>query len=85
MVQGEELPVFVLPANSPDIELTENLWGIFKRRFRKYYSSNFEELKRIINEVWVSVSPDTCDLIGSLLERMKEILYAKDIQTMYYE
>ena len=51
---------------------------------KKYYPSNLEELKRVITEVWASVSSEACrDLICSLPERMKEIVNAEDATTKY--
>ena len=43
--------VFNWPANSPDANPIEHLWGILKGRLRKYYPSNLEELKWVVIEV----------------------------------
>ena len=41
-------------------------------------------MNQIITEVWISVSPETTrDLIGSLLERMIEIINVIDVLTNY--
>ena len=77
----KRIPVLDWPANSPD-EI-ENLGGILKRQLRKYYPSNVEELKLVIHEVWMSVSPETCDLIGSLPKQMKEMVNTKGSTAKY--
>ena len=41
----KRIPVLDWPTNSPDANPIENLQGILKRRLRKYYPSNFKELK----------------------------------------
>ena len=64
----EKLPVLDWPANSPGANPMGNLWGILKR-LRKYYQSNLEELKQVINKVCASVSLEICnDLIDSFPE-----------------
>ena len=73
MPQGDGDTCSWLRANCPDANPVENLWGILKRRLRKYYPSNLEEMKRVISEMGTSMSLETCrDLIGSLLEWMKK-------------
>ena len=62
----KRIPVLGCSSNSPDANPIMNLCGILKRRLRKFYPSNLEELKRVITKLWASVSPETCDLIGSL-------------------
>ncbi len=38
------------PANSPDLNLTENLWGIVKRKIRNKRPKNADELKATVKE-----------------------------------
>lgn len=57
----------------------ENLQGIIKRRL-----SNLEELKGVVTEVWASVTLEDCHwLIGSLPQRIKEIINAKSATMKY--
>ncbi len=45
------------PANSPDLNPVENLWGIVKRKMRNKRPENADELKATIKETWASISP----------------------------
>ncbi len=40
------------PANSPDLNPIENLWGIVKRKMRYARPNNAEELKATIRATW---------------------------------
>ncbi len=42
-----------LPANSPDLNLTENLWGIVKRKMRDTRPNNADDLKAAIKATLV--------------------------------
>ena len=55
------------PANSPDLNLIENLWGIAKRKIRDMRPDNAEELKAAIEASWSSITPQQCHrLIASM-------------------
>ncbi len=45
------------PANSPDLNPIENLWGIVKRKMRDTRPNNADELKATVKETWVSIPP----------------------------
>ena len=45
------------PANSPDLNPIENLWGIIERNMRDTRPKNKEELTASINEIWASITP----------------------------
>ncbi len=45
------------PANSPDLNLIENLWGIVKRKIRNKRPKNADELKATVKETWASTPP----------------------------
>ncbi len=43
------------PANSPDLNPRENLWGIVKRKMRNKRPNNADELKATVKETWASI------------------------------
>ncbi len=52
--KGHGIPVLNWPANSPDLNPIENLWGIVKRKMRYARPNNAEELKATIRATWAS-------------------------------
>ena len=66
------------PANSPDLNPIENLWGIIKRKLRDTRPKNKEELTASINEIWASLTPMQCHrLIASMPRRIEAVIKAK--------
>ncbi len=45
------------PANSPDLNPIENLWGLVKRKMRDTRPNNADELKATVKETWASIPP----------------------------
>ncbi len=48
------------PANLPDLNPTENLWGIVKRKMRYARPNNADDLKASIKATWASITPEQC-------------------------
>lgn len=72
------------PANSPDLNPIENLWGIAKRKMRDMRPNNAEELKAAIEASWSSITPQQCHrLIASMPRRIEAVIDAKGAQTKY--
>ena len=72
------------PANSPELNPIENLWGIAKRKMRDMRPSNKEELKAAIEAFWSSITPQQCHrLIASMPCRIEAVIHAKGAQTKY--
>ncbi len=47
------------PANSPDLNPRENLWGIVKRKMRNKRPKNADEMKATVKETWASIPSAT--------------------------
>ncbi len=61
------IPVLNWPANSPDLNPIENLWGIVKRKMRYARPNNAEELKATIRATWALITTEQCHrLIDSM-------------------
>ncbi len=59
------------PANSPDLNPIENLWGIVKRKMRDTRPNNADDLKATVKETWASIPPQQCHkLITSMPRRI---------------
>ncbi len=72
------------PANSPDLNPIENLWGIVKRTMRDTRPNNADELKATVKETWASIPPQQCHkLITSMPRRIEAVIKAKGAPTKY--
>ncbi len=72
------------PANSPDLNPIENLWGIVKRKMRDTRPNNADDLKAAIKETWASIPPQQCHkLITSMPRRIEAVIKAKGAPTKY--
>ena len=76
-LQRKNIPLLDWPANSPDLNPIENLWGILVRRIyaeNKQYQ-NVAELKNAIVAAWHSVDQETIDnLILSMDNRIFQVI-----------
>ncbi len=72
------------PANSPDLNPIENLWGIVKRKMRDTRPNNADDLKATVKETWASIPPQQCHkLITSMPRRIEAVIKAKGASTKY--
>ncbi len=73
------------PENSPDLNPTENLWIIVKRKMRNKRPKNADELKATVKETWASIPPQQCHkLITSKPRRIEAVIKAKGAPTKYW-
>ncbi len=73
------------PANSPDLNPIENLWGIVKRKIRDTRPNNADDLKATVKETWASIPPQQCHkLITSMPRRIEAVIKAKGAPTKYW-
>ncbi len=72
------------PANSPDMNPIENLWGIVKRKMRDTRPNNADDLKATVKETWASIPPQQCHkLITSMPRQIEAVIKAKGAPTKY--
>ncbi len=72
------------PANSPDLNPIENLWGIVKRKMRDNRPNNADDLKATVKETWAYIPPQQCHkLITSMPRQIEAIIKAKGAPTTY--
>lgn len=72
----EQLPATVIqwPANSPDLNLIENLWYILQYKVWDHTPTTIEQLTQYCEEEWKKISRDTLySLIKSMPHRLKMI------------
>ncbi|KAK3529748.1 hypothetical protein QTP86_003015 [Hemibagrus guttatus] len=73
------------PANSPDLNPIENLWGIVKKKMRNKRPKNADELKATVKETWASIPPQQCHkLITSIPRPIEAVIKAKGAPTKYW-
>ncbi len=72
------------PANSPDLDPIENLWGIVKRKLRNKRQKNADELKATVKETWSSIPPQQSHkLVTSMPRQIEAVIKAKGAPTKY--
>ncbi len=72
------------PANSPDLNPIENIWGIVKRKMRDTRPNNADDLKSAIKATWASIPPQQCNrMIASMPRCIDAVIHAKGDPTKY--
>lgn len=72
------------PAQSPDLNPIEHLWGLLKRRVRRHTINNREELKRYLRLEWNAITAEDCkNLVSCLPKRISAVIKAKGGPTKY--
>lgn len=72
------------PAQSPDLNPIENLWGDIKRKVADARPSNNRELWQVVQNEWSQITAKRCqDLVDSMQRRCKAVLENKGFTTKY--
>ena len=72
------------PANSPDLNPIENLWGIIKRKMRDTRPKTKDQLITSVKGIWASITPSQCHrLIASMPRRIEAVIKANGFPTKY--
>lgn len=72
------------PANSPDLNVIENVWGILKKKLGKMKPTNLQQLENCITTCWNEVTSDDCQrLVDSMPRRIQAVINAKGAATKY--
>ena len=63
------------PANSPDLNPIEKMWGVMKQAVKKFKPTNVEELKIVIQKVWDDFPQEKINnLVISFYQRLHLII-----------
>ena len=84
--QDHEYDVMLWPAQSPDLNPIEHLWGTLKRRLAGYEEEpkGILELWDRVQVEWEKIQPEVCqNLIESMPRRMEAVMKAKGGYTKY--
>lgn len=72
------------PAQSPDLNVIENLWAILDQNVRNHQISNKNDLKNALKEEWAKITPQTTrKLVESMPNRLKAVIDQKGGHTKY--
>ena len=85
-LEEQDFETMVWPAQSPDLNPIEHLWGYLKRRLAEYEHppNGILQLWERIQEVWEGIPVEECQkLIESMPRRVQAVVKAKGGYTKY--
>ena len=84
-LRGHGVEVIKWPGNSPDLNLIENLWSIFKGKLEAKHCKNLAELKDEIEKMWrEEITLELCaTLANSMPARLQAVLDNNGGHTKY--
>ena len=72
------------PAQSPNLNVIENLWALLEKNIRNHHISSKESLKKALLEEWNKIPVETTQkLVASMPNRLKAVLDQKGYHTKY--
>lgn len=67
------------PAQSPGLNVIENLWALLENNFRKHNITSKEDMKKVLTEEWSKIGAETTQkLVDSMPSRPNEVIEAKE-------
>lgn len=82
--ESNSIRVLEWPAQSPDLNPIENLWGIIKRSVAARKPMNKASLWEIIQQEWNKITPSQCAaLVGTMSKRCAEVIRQRGFPTKY--
>lgn len=82
--QTKKIEVMDWPAQSPDLNPIENLWGDIKDAVHEEKPSNAEELWTVVRSSWARIPIERCqNLVDSMQQRCQAVIENKGYATKY--
>jgi hypothetical protein len=83
-LQGQSFDLLDWPAQSPDLNIIENVWNIMVQRLEMYTCTNEDELRAAIINIWDSIDYDLIKkLYDSIPHRLCRVIESNGLPTKY--